>query len=568
MKVLVLISRGLLGAALAVWLALLIALSTTLLLLFAGLIIPKVTVRTFLEGWGWTALALTLVIVWSNAGRRRLGRLFARPAIRVYAWSTLFVISGIVLFYTVERWRGHRAWQKMEFVKGGETLELRGFQPFPVADAQNFATLPLISNWWDAASSGTNQGSWQRLVARVPGGGGGAWEVQQPVDLGACRQQYVPSTLGSERSNVVAAAEFLEAWQEFAPEMEQLSVGALRTHARFELPYSRGMFDTDLGRQTRLFRAVGQAFRLRAVAALQGGKSAAALSDVEQLLRISELVGQEPLLERQRLWLLLSAMQPVWEGIGNSQWSESQLAVLQSSLTRPNLLEEYRRAVRKECLLVVDMCEKLFPVRSSAPPPDLTEEAVPRVLLTGMRWLYPTGWLLQDQVGILQFSRDLREYSVDPEARRVLVETTRQITRMWVNRPPSLDPFFATFVMPRVGAIGEDAAQRYAYTQCALDLAATACAIERHRIARRQLPESLESLVPAWMNAVPLDVIDGRPLRYRRWSDGRYLLYSVGWNQNDDGGRVAVLSRRLEAWDESPQIRADGDWVWTATPVR
>jgi hypothetical protein len=564
MKGLVLISRVLLGAVMALWLALLIASSTTLVLLFGGLLIPKITVRTVLEGWGWTALGLTLVIVWSNAGRGRFGRLFARPAVRVYAWSTLFVVSWIVLFYTVERWRGHRAWQKLESVPGGETLELRGLQPFPVSDAQNFASLPMISNWWEAASAGTNQGPWQRLATRVPDGRGGAWEVQQPVDLEACLQQYVPSTLEAGRSNVVSAAEFLAAWQEFAPEMEQLSEGALRTYARFDLAYDRGMFDTNLGRQTQLFLAIGQAFRLRAVAALRAGKSAAALSDVEQLLSISELVGQEPLLERQRLGLLLAAIQPVWEGIGNRQWSESQLAVLQSSLARPTLLEEYRRAVRKESLLVVDMCEKLFPVRSPTPPLDVTEEAVPRLLLTGMRWLYPTGWLLQNQVGIFQLSRDWREQTVDPEARRVLVDHTRQIARMWVYRPPSLDPFFATFVMPRAGAIGEDAAQRYAYTQSALDLAVTACAIERYRLARRQVPDSLELLVPDWMDAVVPDIIDGRPLRYRRPSDGRYLLYSVGWNQNDDGGRVAVREGELQAWEESPQNRADGDWVWSA----
>jgi len=182
-----------------------------------------------------------------------------------------------------------------------------------------------------------------------------------------------------------------------------------------------------------------------------------------------------------------------------------------------------------------------------------------------MRWLYPRGWLLQNQVGIFQLSRDWREHAVDPEARRVLVDHTRQIARLWVYRPPSLDPFFATFVMPRAGAIGEDAGQRYAFTQCALDLAATACAIERYQLVRRRLPESLELLVPDWMDVVVPDIIDGRPLRYRRWNEGGYLLYSVGWNQNDDGGRVSVREGELQAWEESPQIRDEGDWVWSAT---
>ena len=153
---------------------------------------------------------------------------------------------------------------------------------------------------------------------------------------------------------------------------------------------------------------------------------------------------------------------------------------------------------------------------------------------------------------------------MDPEAHRFLPDHARQIERFWVYRPPSLDPLFATFIMPRAGAIGEDAGQRYAFTQCALDLAATSCAIERYQFARRQLPESLELLVPAWLDAVPRDVMDGRPLRYRRLNEGGYLLYSVGWNQNDDGGRVAVREGELPGWEESPQIRSEGDWVWSA----
>jgi hypothetical protein len=40
-------------------------------------------------------------------------------------------------------------------------------------------------------------------------------------------------------------------------------------------------------------------------------------------------------------------------------------------------------------------------------------------------------------------------------------------------------------------------------------------------------------------------------------ADGTYLLYSVGWNQTDEGGKVVYKT------DSPKQIDYDqGDWVW------
>ena len=55
---------------------------------------------------------------------------------------------------------------------------------------------------------------------------------------------------------------------------------------------------------------------------------------------------------------------------------------------------------------------------------------------------------------------------------------------------------------------------------------------------------------------MPADVITGGPLKYRRNADGGFLLYSVGRNETDDGGKV-VLNPQTKA-PETDQ----GDWVW------
>jgi hypothetical protein len=44
-------------------------------------------------------------------------------------------------------------------------------------------------------------------------------------------------------------------------------------------------------------------------------------------------------------------------------------------------------------------------------------------------------------------------------------------------------------------------------------------------------------------------------LHYRRTESGKFLLYSVGWNETDDGGAVALKK-------DGSEDRENGDWVW------
>jgi hypothetical protein len=69
-----------------------------------------------------------------------------------------------------------------------------------------------------------------------------------------------------------------------------------------------------------------------------------------------------------------------------------------------------------------------------------------------------------------------------------------------------------------------------------LDLARTALAVERYRLATGRLPETLADLVPTYLDRVPTDPFDGQPVRYERLARG-YLVYSVDEDGHDDGGR-------------------------------
>jgi hypothetical protein len=58
----------------------------------------------------------------------------------------------------------------------------------------------------------------------------------------------------------------------------------------------------------------------------------------------------------------------------------------------------------------------------------------------------------------------------------------------------------------------------------------------------------LDALVPAHLDAVPEDPIDGAPLRYDLRPPG-YIVYSVADDGEDNGGRPRKGFDDLSGWD-------------------
>lgn len=65
--------------------------------------------------------------------------------------------------------------------------------------------------------------------------------------------------------------------------------------------------------------------------------------------------------------------------------------------------------------------------------------------------------------------------------------------------------------------------------------ARAALAAERYRLAKGEYPPTLDTLVPTYLNAVPLDPFGGKPIRIAHQPD-RVCIYSVGDDYVDNGG--------------------------------
>jgi hypothetical protein len=68
------------------------------------------------------------------------------------------------------------------------------------------------------------------------------------------------------------------------------------------------------------------------------------------------------------------------------------------------------------------------------------------------------------------------------------------------------------------------------------DLAMLAVALAGYKAEQGSYPDSLAALSPGWLTAIPQDRFSGKPLIYSKTADG-YVLYSVGDNLTDDGGK-------------------------------
>jgi len=64
-------------------------------------------------------------------------------------------------------------------------------------------------------------------------------------------------------------------------------------------------------------------------------------------------------------------------------------------------------------------------------------------------------------------------------------------------------------------------------------------AVERFRLAEGRVPDSLVELIPAYLDAVPVDPYVEAPMSYTH-SGSSYIVYSVGRNGKDDGAISAV----------------------------
>jgi len=492
--------------------------------------------------WAAAARAIRSVVnprFWLALGAEWVARL-SRPHAR-RGLLTLATLAVVVFgFYAEENWRGWQAWQRYRLSdpRLGRPMDPASRRALTVPDAQNVFTAPRMHHWF------LEPGENELTRALNPGG------------LQAMLGQY-KSGLNSGRQP--SAQEFLTWSDRCKPEFEMIRQALQRPLARV------GSEARDLSGRPRLNQSalviLERILRLRIGYHLQLGHAAEARQELALLHELGRLLrtGADGEPESLGMGFALTTWAGFWseavgDGIRTRAWSADDLVNLQQQLRATDLFRAMASVVASERIYSCNALEAA--TRSRMPgvfgegrTMTLSEKIFdPAVQILA---LGPRGWVYQNMVFVA------REYPVAAGG----VDFTNHL--VWPGRAAQAAQEVAlldrdAFPYRRLGLVllpdPNGLARRLAQAQTLLNQGQIACALERYRLDHGGYPPELTALAPRYMATVPADVIRGEPLKYRLDQHG-YILYSIGWNERDDGGLTNTTAGV-----------ASNDWVWPAAP--
>ena len=500
--------------------------------------------------------------------------------------AAAFILMGLVAVFVLgslaENRLGARAWSK--YVAGakarGEWFEPKDLIPAAVPDEQNFAAIPLFKPLFDYSVKPSPDGSFLIAVSNDPAGkkrldeelklcGTNSfsddtnWRRGEFADLAAW-QRFFRSQNDPRLQGTIGkpAEDILGVLAKFDPPINAVRLGAARPYSRFPIHFTE-LYMGKLDHLTAL-QDLSRILWLREKAEIALGKSAAAFEDAMLQFRLIEATVNEPFL----LTLLVQTIQmegalaATWEGIETHQWNDAQLANFDSALSRFDMIAEFAIATRWERIfdsfLLYDQfrtksfTDLLYVVSWGAPGPGQRG----RTEFLG-HLLYPLkcGWLDFNKA----ISGEIIERwgrVADPKQHRFRPDVAVQ-TNLYVLSQSSGIGRVNSIVARGSSSIYDHLIQaRLAPIQSAVDQARVAIALERYWLGHGTYPDALEQL-SEHLPQIPHDLITGQPLHYRKSAKTGYVLYSVGWNGEDDGG-VTIWKRPK---DPHPNW-TEGDWAW------
>jgi hypothetical protein len=349
------------------------------------------------------------------------------------------------------------------------------------------------------------------------------------------------------------AAGVLLALSGFNSAVEKLRQASLRPYARIPLNYDNG-FDAagELLPWLANMKRCAQFLQLRILAELEDGQSEPALEDATLLFRVTDSVAKQPFLISHLVRIAMTAinLQTIYEGLAQHRWSDSQLAELEGTLAKQDYLADFEFAMQGEKITAIETFEKQ---RVNREMKYVDDSSGTNQIVTDSFRLMPSAYFYRNELAFAQMHDQFIVPLVDLTNRVIAPAKLRQSqeTMQAEMKRYSYYKVQAQMVFPAIAA----SVMKIVRIQAHVDLATVACALERYHLAHGEYPESLDTLAPQFVTKIPHDIINGQPLHYRRTDDGRFVLYSIGWDEKDDGGKIFLTSN-------GTVDQKKGDWVW------
>jgi hypothetical protein len=448
-------------------------------------------------------------------------------------WRLLFIFLGliglVVLFYAEEDLRGWHAWQKCqrEFAAKGEVLDWNAYIPSPVPDDQNFFKVPKMEAWFVKGVARTN----------------GIISFNPTNELAGLSTNAVTTATNLDET---IAAKYLVWSDQFQLDFDLMREALKRPYARMDGDYSIP-YQIPIPNFITM-RNVAQVLAKRAKCDLLLGQPDKALQELTLLHDMCRLLEAAP---TGKPMTLVAAMinvavaglyvDTIAGGLQSRAWQEPQLAALQKQLAEINLTPFVFDALQEEpaglCRTAqIAWIPKLFDMTGKMKWSDKVRW-----------WFWPRGWTYQNMVNVAVLElKPLNGFDLthDTIAPRRFAEASREVDKFFRHKSPY--KLLAAIAIPNFSK----AWQTTAHNQTMANEAQIVCALERYRLAHSEYPGTLDALSPQFIEKIPHDLIGGQPLIYRPTADGKFLLYSVGWNETDNDGKSGGTDF------------TKGDWVW------
>lgn len=516
------------------------------------------------------------------------------PKKRSWRWRFFrFVVLGFfglvtlfVLFHAVENWRGKRAWEqyRKEQEAKGVSFDFNSIVPPPVPDDKNFAMTPLLKPMLDlnppgtadyrhkdqAAYAKTDLGlhsepwSENRMTTADPP----HWRLGKRMNLKKWQEAIFTSTNllhRAERGTPGDDILFAFGPQEAAmAELEQARKE--RPLARYDIKYEEedkiGILLPHLGR----VKGISQAFQLRAVARLSLGKSDEAFNDVNMIFTMLDSIESEPIMISKlvRHACFGYAMQTIWEGLVDHRWNQEQLVEFQRKIAGYDFIKDGYTGMQGERMFgnsTIEFLEKYPHMLDSMGTDGNLGLPVSPGMEKHLYKLIPKGWFRFEQISYNQFYENFILVAEVKDKNSFNLKRVKEgcdrMDKQFAGRTPvkaiTEHRVISYMLMPSLALF----MQRCAFAQSTADLAIVALALERYHLTKQDYPEILEALAPEYLPAQPVDFLVKTPFRYQRQSKDAFRLWSVGWNETDEGGKVQQVSGNAARFGQN-----EGDWTW------
>jgi hypothetical protein len=288
----------------------------------------------------------------------------------------------------------------------------------------------------------------------------------------------------------------------------------------------------------------------RAMFELHAGKVDSAWTNLLAETRLVTALdpGTDGNVHRWRNDMLACVFTATWQALQNDDWSDARLAALQQEWESVDFFKNLPETEAIQCICEVYDCE-LFcwaPLFQGYSFSQFADDSLHDPAEACSR--------IKDAIGLMRYRGyeelvDEKNVWLFYQAREPEVQHTIQLPT-WAEmcaQPGVTNEVVLKSVRYRLRnsiKTGEQAVASIllatAEDEMRRRILVTAIALERYRDRHGAYPATLAQLVPEFLKVAPVDFADGKPLRYRPTDDGHFVLYSIGLDCVDDGGKMST----------------------------